>query len=138
MTLVQKTELEKKKSYLHLGLVISICFLLFVWASYKLVASQMYYHVTVEQYLNDNQTITEAFKEETAMRRHFQQRLAKKKVEVEQQNEKIVYLQQELESHELSNSVMQKSYNQLQLKYQRAKYEKDSLTAVIASLRRVH
>lgn len=129
---------EKRRSYLHIFLVLSIVAVLFAWASYKLISSHTYYHVTVEQYENDNITITEAFKEETALRRHFQQRLGKNKVALEKKEEQLIVKNQELEAMQKTIDVMQKSYNALRLDYQRAKHEKDSLRAVITSLRRVH
>lgn len=129
---------ERRRSYMNISVVLFIVFVLFAWASYKLVCSQMYYHVTVEQYVNDNQTITEAFKEETAMRRMFQQRLAKKKVELERQQMHLVASNQQVEALQQTIEVMQRSYNALQIELGRTKHEKDSLRAVIGSLRRAH
>lgn len=127
----------RQKNNLKLGLILFILFILFTWACYQLITSQLYYHITVEQYTQDNESITEAFKKESALRRHMEKSLAMEKLEAEQVQEKLLSAYHVNEKHLEQLQITKFSYNHLQDKYKRVKLEKDSLIAIIRSLQRV-
>lgn len=132
------TQFEKRRSYLGLSLSVGIALLLFCWGSYQLVASQTYYHVTVEQYAHNNETVTEAFKKESALRRHLERSLAAERIASEQKDESLLVQNRELKTKEKTLEEMELQFKTLQYQFKKTKYEKDSLSTVIASLRRVH
>lgn len=132
------TQLEKSRSlsYLKLGLVLLTTLIFFAYGSWKLIAEDMYTHVTIERYHQDNETITEAFKQKAALNRHLSNELAAQRLKVELQEEMLEKHKLELMAKQQGIEKIESNYYHLQRKFQKVQHEKDSLIALISALRR--
>jgi septal ring factor EnvC (AmiA/AmiB activator) len=132
------TQLEKSRSlsYLKLGMVLFTTVVFFAYGSWKLIAENIYTHVTIERYHQDNESITEAFKQKAALNRHLEKELSEHRMQVEVQEEIIFLKDKELKASQEEIKEIEESFFHLQQKYQQTQHEKDSLIALISALRR--
>jgi predicted nuclease with TOPRIM domain len=132
------TEFEKIRSlsYLKLGLVLLTTLIFFAFGSWKLIAEEMYTHITIERYHQDNESITEAFKEKVALNRHLTKELAEHRIKIEVQEEMLEKHKVELTTKQDGIRKLESNYYVLQRKFKKVQHEKDSLIALISALRR--
>lgn len=127
----------RAKNNLRLFFILGTLFLVFMWACYNLVTQQLYYHITVEQYTQDNESITEAFKKQATINRHLEKTLATEQLEAERKQDSLLNQLQKNEKLQHEKQLMQASIHLLQQKLKQEQHAKDSLSAIIRSLRRV-
>ena len=132
------TALEKSRSlsYLKLGGVLFTTIVFFAFGSWKLIAEEMYTHITIERYHQDNESITEAFKEKAALNRHLEKELSAQRILVEIQEESIASKDQALAASHEELKELEVKFHLLQKKHQQKQHENDSLIALISALRR--
>jgi hypothetical protein len=130
------TQIEKSKSYLKVMMVLFTTVVLFAYGSWKLIAENMYTHVTIERYHQDNETITDAFKEKAALNRHLEKELSVKQLLVEAQGDSLSVKKSELEGYQDKIKLMEENFFLLQKKQKQTQHENDSLIALISALRR--
>ena len=135
MTAQQK---NRRIGYMKVMMVLFSTVVMFAYGSWKLIAEKMYYHITVEQYHQDNESITEAFKREAALRRHLEKNMGELRVRMEEKKERLELKGTELDLAKAEVEQEKMKYLLLESKYQKTKHEKDSLIAVIRTLRRAN
>jgi biopolymer transport protein ExbB/TolQ len=129
-------ERAKSQSYLKVMMVLFTTVVFFAYGSWKLIAENMYTHVTIERYHQDNETITDAFKEKAALNRHLEKELSVKQLLVEAQEDSLSVKKSELEAYQDEKRRIEERLFLLQQQHKKTMHENDSLIALISALRR--
>lgn len=134
--LLKQQARKKREGWIKVGMTIFTAIVFFAYGTWKLVMEKMYFHVQVDQMYQDNESLTDAYRKSSALNRQMQVSVSVQQLKIEEQEEKLKAKEDEVSKFKDEKQEMLTEFQLLEKKFEKTQHEKDSLIAVLRSLRR--